>query len=74
MPVANRDCPSMFNAAWTKCWGVLLADPRHPSLQIKKVKCHKNRWDGRVSLHCRVIFMIEKVMHTSCAESGRMIF
>ena len=42
-----------------KTLGLLLADPRHPSLQIKKIKGHENRWEGRVTLHYRVIFMIE---------------
>ena len=39
--------------------GLLLADPRHPSLQIKKIKGYENRWGGRVTLHYRVIFRIE---------------
>jgi mRNA-degrading endonuclease RelE of RelBE toxin-antitoxin system len=42
-----------------KALGLLLADPRHPSLQIKKIKGHENRWEGRVTLRYRVIFMIE---------------
>jgi mRNA-degrading endonuclease RelE of RelBE toxin-antitoxin system len=42
-----------------KMLGLLLADPRHPSLQIKKIKGHENRWEGRVSLHYCAIFMIE---------------
>jgi mRNA-degrading endonuclease RelE of RelBE toxin-antitoxin system len=42
-----------------KTLGLLLADPRHPSLQIKKIKGHENRWEGRVALHHRVIFSIE---------------
>lgn len=42
-----------------KTLGLLLADPRHPSLQIKKIKGRENRWEGRVTLHYRVTFMIE---------------
>jgi mRNA-degrading endonuclease RelE of RelBE toxin-antitoxin system len=42
-----------------KTLGLLLADPRHPSLQIKKIKGHENHWEGRVTLHYRITFMIE---------------
>lgn len=38
---------------------LLLENPRHPSLQIKKIKGHENRWEGRVALHYRLIFSIE---------------
>ncbi len=37
----------------------LLENPRHPSLQIKKMKGYENRWEGRVTLHYRFIFSIE---------------
>ena len=42
-----------------KALGLLLANPRHPSLHIKKMKGYENRWEGRVTLHYRVIFTIE---------------
>jgi mRNA-degrading endonuclease RelE of RelBE toxin-antitoxin system len=42
-----------------KALGLLLENPRHPSLQAKKVKGYENRWEGRVSLHYRLIFTIE---------------
>ncbi len=42
-----------------KALGHLLENPRHPSLQIKKIKGHGNRWEGRVTLHYRFIFTIE---------------
>jgi len=38
---------------------LLLENPRHPSLHIKKVKGHQNRWEGRVTLHYRLIFTLE---------------
>jgi mRNA-degrading endonuclease RelE of RelBE toxin-antitoxin system len=38
---------------------LLLETPRHPSLQLKKIKGHENRWEGRVTLQYRLIFRIE---------------
>ena len=38
---------------------VLLENPRHPSLQVKKMKGFENRWEARVSLHYRLIFTME---------------
>ena len=37
----------------------LLENPRHPSLHAKKLKGFENRWEGRVTLHYRLIFSIE---------------
>ena len=42
-----------------KALGRLLANARHPSLHVKKMKGYENRWEGRVTLHYRVIFTIE---------------
>jgi len=42
-----------------KALGLLLANSRHPSLHIKKMKRYENRREGRVTLHYRVIFTIE---------------
>jgi mRNA-degrading endonuclease RelE of RelBE toxin-antitoxin system len=42
-----------------KALGFLLENPRHPSLQIKKIKGHENRWEGRVTRHYRFIFSVE---------------
>ncbi len=39
--------------------GLLLDNPRHPSLQIKKIKGHETRWEGRVTLHYRFVFGVE---------------
>ncbi len=38
---------------------LMLENPRHPSLQIKKIKGCENRWEGRVTLQYRFIFRIE---------------
>ena len=37
----------------------LLQNPRHPSLQAKKMKGFENRWEARVTLNHRLIFSIE---------------
>ena len=38
---------------------MLLENPRHPSLQVKKMKGYDNRWEGRVTLHYRFTFSID---------------
>ena len=38
---------------------LLLANPRHPSLRIKKVKGYENLWEGRITQQYRVTFRIE---------------
>jgi mRNA interferase RelE/StbE len=43
-----------------KALGLLLENPGHPSLQIKKIKGHENRWEGRVNLLYRFVFSIER--------------
>ena len=42
-----------------KALGLLLESPRHPSLQVKKMKGYDNRWEGRVTLHDRFTFSID---------------
>jgi mRNA-degrading endonuclease RelE of RelBE toxin-antitoxin system len=37
---------------------LLLANPRHPSLQTKKMEGHHDLWEGRISQGCRFIFRI----------------
>ena len=36
----------------------LLANPRHPSLQVKKMQGYPDRWEGRVSRSHRFTFSI----------------
>lgn len=38
---------------------LLLTNPRHPSLQIKKMKGYENLWEGRVTQHYRFTFRVE---------------
>jgi len=35
---------------------LLLEDPRHPSLQVKRVKGTRQIWEARVSRSCRLTF------------------
>lgn len=42
-----------------KALALLLENPRHPSLQIKKIKGLENRWEGRATLHYRFTFSLE---------------
>ncbi len=42
-----------------KALALLLQNPRHPSLQIKKMKGYEDRWEGRVTLHYRFTFTVE---------------
>ena len=51
--------PQRLQQRVDKALGLLLANPHHPSLQIKKIKGQENRWEGRVTLHYRFIFSIE---------------
>lgn len=42
-----------------KALELLLENPSHPSLQIKKIKGYENRWESRVTLQYRFVFSIE---------------
>lgn len=42
-----------------KALGLLLENPHHPSLQIKKITGREHRWEGRVTLQYRFVFSIE---------------
>jgi mRNA-degrading endonuclease RelE of RelBE toxin-antitoxin system len=50
--------PEQLQRRVDKALGLLLANPRHPSLQIKKLKGSESRWEGRVSRQYRLIFTI----------------
>lgn len=44
--------------------GLLLENPSHPWLQIKKIKGYENRWEGRVTHHYRFTFTVEGGTYT----------
>jgi mRNA interferase RelE/StbE len=50
-----RKIQERVDSALTK----LEADPRHPSLQVKKMRGTRNIWEGRVSLSHRFTFQWE---------------
>ncbi len=52
--------PQRLQRRVDKALGLLLENPSHPSLQIKKLKGCENRWEGRVTLHYRFTFSIEE--------------
>ena len=37
---------------------ILIGNPHHPSLRLKKIKGHPNIWEGRVTKSYRVTFQI----------------
>jgi mRNA interferase RelE/StbE len=37
---------------------ILIENPHHPSLRLKKIKGHPNIWEGRVTKSCRFTFQI----------------
>ena len=51
--------PQQLQRRTDRALAVLLENPRHPSLQVKKMKGFENRWEVRVSLHYRLIFAME---------------
>ena len=38
---------------------LLLSNPRHPSLHVKKMKGYENRWELRVTLNHRLTFTVD---------------
>lgn len=51
--------PQPLQRRMNKALRFLLQNPRHPSIQIKKIKGYENHWEGRVTLHYRFTFTIE---------------
>ena len=51
--------PQQLRQRVEKALGLLLETPRHPSLQVKKMKGHDNRWEGRVTLQYRFTFSLD---------------
>lgn len=51
--------PRPLQRRMNKALRFLLQNPRHPSIQIKKIKGYENHWEGRVTLHYRFTFTIE---------------
>lgn len=54
-----EDLPRQLQRRVDKVLELLLQNPRHPSLQIKKMKAYEDRWEGRVTQHYRFTFTTE---------------
>lgn len=51
--------PGQIQQRVDRAMGLLLENPRHPSLQAKKMEGYENRWEARITLNYRLIFSIE---------------
>jgi mRNA-degrading endonuclease RelE of RelBE toxin-antitoxin system len=54
-----RDLPQDIQARAERVLTLLLDNPRHPSLQAKKMQGVKNLWEARVSLSYRITYQFE---------------
>jgi mRNA-degrading endonuclease RelE of RelBE toxin-antitoxin system len=50
--------PKNIQALAEKQLALLVENPRHPSLQVKKMKGYKELWEGRITIHYRFTFKI----------------
>jgi mRNA-degrading endonuclease RelE of RelBE toxin-antitoxin system len=50
--------PEVIKERAEKQFALLLENPHHPSLQLKKIKGHPNIWEGRVTKSYRFTFQI----------------
>jgi len=53
-----RALPQLIKNQADKQFGLLLEDPHHPSLRIKKIKGHPTIWEGRITKSYRFTFQI----------------
>ena len=51
--------PASIQERARKQLALLLTNPRHPSLQIKKMKAYENLWEGRATQNYRFTFRVE---------------
>ena len=54
-----RKLPKDIQDAVDKQLELLMSDPRHPSLNIKKMNDPRNIWEGRVTISYRFTFQME---------------
>lgn len=50
--------PSSIKEQARKQFALFLQDPKHPSIQMKKMKGYNDRWEGRITIHYRFTFAI----------------
>jgi mRNA-degrading endonuclease RelE of RelBE toxin-antitoxin system len=53
-----RKLPQQIQKTTDKQLGLLLSDPKHPSLNIKKMQDPRNIWEGRVTESYRFTFQM----------------
>lgn len=53
-----KTLPEAIKERADKQFVLLMENPRHPSLRIKKIKGHPNIWEGRVTKDYRFTFQI----------------
>lgn len=56
--------PEEIKTKFKKQLSLLLKDPRHPSLRLKKMKGHKNRWEASITIAYRFTFEIIEDCYT----------
>jgi mRNA-degrading endonuclease RelE of RelBE toxin-antitoxin system len=53
-----RKLPQDIQQLADKQLGLLLSDPRHPSLNLKKMKDPRDIWEGRITVSYRFTFNV----------------
>lgn len=51
-----KTLPSEIQEKVKKAFDLFKDNPKHPSLQTKKIKGTKDIWEGRIDIHYRFIF------------------
>lgn len=54
-----RELPQDIQTRAEKVLALLVENPRHPSLQAKKLRSARNLWEARVSLSYRITYQME---------------
>ena len=57
---AYRELPPSIQRKVDKQLKLLVSNPRHPSLQVKRIRGTESVWEGRVDLHYRMTFEIQE--------------
>lgn len=56
--------PKKIKQRARKRLALLLTNPRHPSLFLKKLKGYEHLWEGRITQHYRFTFSVEGDTYT----------
>jgi mRNA interferase RelE/StbE len=55
--------PKLIKDRADKQFGLLLENPHHPSLRLKKIKGHPSIWEGRITKSYRFTFQVSGEIH-----------